>query len=505
MPSHHLLRSPISATLAVIAAAGALLAPALVSAPAAHATASKPDAVISIGDSIASGEGGRLAGDAYGQGDQMTTNMQAYADMSGGNPENIYGASWYYTDSSGTHDNGCHRSTVSPIHGITGVVDLNIACSGATTWDVMRGGGSLKGEAPQADQLAALAQQYNIKAVVLSIGANDMGFGGFVTDCFTRFTFGLAACYGADDTPFRKLLGTVQGYVENAINDIRSAMSGAGYAPGAYKLIVEDYPAVVPTSANLTSDRSDRGCPMYSTDADWVNNRVIPRLQGMVRKAAYDTGAQFLDISQALQGHELCNVFAQPVNGAPVDMTYAEWANRLNDSSNDGYKNESIHPNYYGQKALQRCLDLMYNASGDQQCVNMPGYSNADGIRLTPWHDPTPNQPNTLVAGETLGTNQCKSSYNNKARLCMQNDGNLVVYDENWQPRWQAWTAGTGTSNSAYMGGDGNFIEFGPSGNDVWDTGTWANPGAYLLCQEDGNVVIYNSAGYALWWTGTTH
>jgi hypothetical protein len=157
MPSHRLLRSPISVILAVIAAAGALLAPGLVSAPAAHADAGavpavqaeqptsvianadgrlevfgvgtgsalghiaqsapgnwsgsgsaplggsilplKPAAVISIGDSIASGEGGRLAGDAYGQGDQMTTNMQAYADMSGGNPENIYGVSWYYTNS----------------------------------------------------------------------------------------------------------------------------------------------------------------------------------------------------------------------------------------------------------------------------------------------------------------------------------------------------------------------------------------------------------------------
>jgi hypothetical protein len=51
------VRSSISATLAVIVTAGALLAPALVSAPAAHATASKPDAVVSIGDSIASGEG----------------------------------------------------------------------------------------------------------------------------------------------------------------------------------------------------------------------------------------------------------------------------------------------------------------------------------------------------------------------------------------------------------------------------------------------------------------
>jgi hypothetical protein len=40
-----------------------------------------------------------------------------------------------------------------------------------------------KGEAPQGDQLATVAQQKNVKLVVLTITANDLGFSDHVIDC----------------------------------------------------------------------------------------------------------------------------------------------------------------------------------------------------------------------------------------------------------------------------------------------------------------------------------
>ena len=54
------------------------------------------------------------------------------------------------------------------------------------------------------------------------------------------------------------------------------------------------------------------------------------------------------------------------------------------------------------------------------------------------------------------------------------------------------------------MQGDGNFVAYAPS-NALWSSNTWGNPGAYLVCQEDGNVVIYNSVGTALWASNTAH
>jgi len=51
---------------------------------------------------------------------------------------------------------------------------------------------------------------------------------------------------------------------------------------------------------------------------------------------------------------------------------------------------------------------------------------------------------------------------------------------------------------------DGNLVIYGPTG-PVWDSGTWPNPGAFLVMQTDGNLVIYRSNGTPIWnrpWAG---
>jgi len=57
------------------------------------------------------------------------------------------------------------------------------------------------------------------------------------------------------------------------------------------------------------------------------------------------------------------------------------------------------------------------------------------------------------------------------ARLKMQDDGNLVIYDDLQQP--------------------------------LWDSGTAGNDRAVLAVQADGNVVIYSSDKRPLWHTAT--
>lgn len=81
-------------------------------------------------------------------------------------------------------------------------------------------------------------------------------------------------------------------------------------------------------------------------------------------------------------------------------------------------------------------------------------YLGVDGWRLV---------GGTMLAG-SIGSGQFVQW--GKAKLIMQNDGNLVLYDENRQPRW--------------------------------DSGTWNSPGAFMVFQEDGNLVIYNRDGFAI-------
>jgi hypothetical protein len=53
------------------------------------------------------------------------------------------------------------------------------------------------------------------------------------------------------------------------------------------------------------------------------------------------------------------------------------------------------------------------------------------------------------------------------------------------------------------MQSDGNLVEYNLAGEAVWHTGTYGNPGAYLVMQGDGNLVLYRSDGAALWYTWT--
>ena len=56
----------------------------------------------------------------------------------------------------------------------------------------------------------------------------------------------------------------------------------------------------------------------------------------------------------------------------------AEWVRWINTGITEGDAQESAHPNAYGQKAIGKCLQLIYgkaSTSGNWSCYNTPGQS----------------------------------------------------------------------------------------------------------------------------------
>ena len=47
------------------------------------------------------------------------------------------------------------------------------------------------------------------------------------------------------------------------------------------------------------------------------------------------------------------------------------------------------------------------------------------------------------------------------------------------------------------MQSDGNLVLFTSGGTPVWATNTNNNNGAYLILQDDGNAVIYDTMGHS--------
>ena len=67
--------------------------------------------------------------------------------------------------------------------------------------------------------------------------------------------------------------------------------------------------------------------------------------------------------------------------GTPTAQT-SEWV-RFLDTDVQGYTQESLHPNAYGQRAMGRCYTLLAATTGSARCLNTPGQG-PEGMYLVP-------------------------------------------------------------------------------------------------------------------------
>ena len=60
-------------------------------------------------------------------------------------------------------------------------------------------------------------------------------------------------------------------------------------------------------------------------------------------------------------------------------------------------------------------------------------------------------------------------------------------------------TGASAANGQAIFQSDGNFVVYDGEGRALWFTGTAGNPGAFMVLQDDGNLVLYNAAGVPVW------
>lgn len=367
--------------LAVSALAVPLMA---IATPAQAATG--PTAIVSMGDSYISGEAGRWKGNS-----DTTSGSRDGTDRSwtgsAYDPTRIYGT---------TYASGCDRSDSAEVRDTTPTTQaqINLACSGATTANVFRsanGGQSYKGEAPQADQLAAVAAQNNVKVITLSIGGNDLGFADVIQTCVEDYLVWYSYCNDDQQAAVDAKMSTAMADVSKSIDEIRAVMSAAGYASGSYRLVLQSYPSPIPRSSEMRYSESGwtrantGGCPFWNGDADWARDSLVPEISDRLAAVAAAKGAQFLDLRDVLQGREVCSTATRLATpGSAPSATTSEWARFVDvGMTTQGTVQESMHPNYYGQLALGRCLTLLYaQQTGNYACRNTPG-QDSTGMYLT--------------------------------------------------------------------------------------------------------------------------
>lgn len=372
------------ATLALMAASGVTTAAVLTAAPAhADGPGVGTPYVATLGDSYISGEAGRWAGNTNGSAGTIDAlGPTAYLDNATHTAETI---------------NRCHRSASAEAYLGGGVAGVNLACSGATTSTVPSdSNGYFKpgidfydngaGKQGQARMLQDFATGHNVKMVVVSIGGNDFNFPTIVQSCVTNFltSSSLWPNYCYDDASVTanfttSAVAATKAKIATALVNVRTAMRGAGYADGAWTLVVQTYPSPIPASSGFRysqsgyTRQSTGGCGFWNKDADWADTTALSTINATVRGAVTSSGvagAKVLELSSALNGHRLCENavglleekgLASWQSTGAVDKT--EWVDQIrtvSTATGDYYIQESLHPNYWGQLALRSCVRQAY-------------------------------------------------------------------------------------------------------------------------------------------------
>ncbi|MER8091834.1 GDSL-type esterase/lipase family protein [Streptomyces goshikiensis] len=378
-------RRPAGAGLVLPLAVGTLLAAGTGTAVAGPGTG--PTAVVSMGDSYISGEGGRWKGNSLTNSGNRTGTDRAWVSGSSYDPAKVYG----------TTAGGCHRSDSAEVKSAGAIADVavNLACSGAVSQNVFRassGGVSYKGEAPQADQLAAVAANNNVKVIALSIGGNDLGFADIITSCALDFALWNSYCNDDQQEGVDQKIDGVMAGVGKSVDEIRAVMRGAGYTDSSYRIVLQSYPSPIPRGAENRYTQSDwsrlntGGCPFWNRDSDWARDSLVPQIANRIKAVAAAKGVQFLDLRDMLQGREVCAKASKLVStSAPASARTSEWARWIDSSETQGLIQESMHPNWFGQLAAGRCLALAVAqpATANVGCKNTAG-SDQSGMYLSP-------------------------------------------------------------------------------------------------------------------------
>lgn len=114
---------------------------------------------------------------------------------------------------------------------------------------------------------------------------------------------------------------------------------------------------------------------------------------------------------------------------------------------------------------------------------------------------PPPTPQDRLESNQLLTPGQSLVSPNERFRLTLQTDGNLVLY-RGGTALWATATNGKPAARTI-MQADGNLVLYDVANQPLWATHTSGNPGSYVRVQDDGNIVIYRPDNSVVWATNT--
>jgi hypothetical protein len=178
------------------------------------------------------------------------------------------------------------------------------------------------------------ATKYHPRAILLSIGGNDINFANIVTGCVSNVQEG--SCYPYYKERKELMLDIASKYpdLKATYETMRRESKGAVYVMG--------YPEIAKPHGNCGANvHLDADEVQFSTD-------LVKFLNQVIKNAASDAGVFYVDNEKALYGNRLCESPANKqlaMNGLTYGQEGGLWFIHV-------VGNESFHPNALGHKML---------------------------------------------------------------------------------------------------------------------------------------------------------
>jgi len=288
-----------------------------------------------------------------------------------------------YRNGTDTSNNKCHQSTASYPYllGAAYAAEYHsVACSGAVMANIYSGEDDYENQTTnkqyqrkfsdeekniiKANYVPGNIEQYdflkytNPNTILLSIGGNDIAFADIVKRCVLSFAWG--PCYHKQSER-KSLLLTIYSKFHTLKSTYSKILSEA---PEGARLYVMGYPQVV-------SPVGSCGVSVHLDDSErQFASLLINRLNETVKIAAESSGAVYVDVSDALVGHKLCDTHDDGVNGLTSGDDKLSIGIFVGTNSHSfGLGNESYHPTALGHQLLSNAIaeqtkDLTKQPSG---------------------------------------------------------------------------------------------------------------------------------------------
>lgn len=224
------------------------------------------------------------------------------------------------------------------------------------------------------------------KAVTLTMGGNDIQFGKILESCILEVKVG-GTCTSATEQG-RKSLGTI---IRNQFTNLRDLYQNIKKASPTTRLYVVGYPQFVSSTMNL--------CGVNST-LDSSERRTITEsvtyLNSIIKAAASESGAYYIDIENSLGNHTLCGVGEKYVNG-------------LSSVASSAFQ-EMFHPNAKGHQAIFDKIKtglgvqnlLTFDDCDNNKIITCPGYGSYELPEVPEYLNPLSTVDKLIVKANML-------------------------------------------------------------------------------------------------------